>query len=75
MFFNLATVQVQELEFLILKSNRTPGEKKRKGKSPSQRRGSRRARAPGRWILEPADFEFLAIESAGLDGAAVVVGH
>ena len=27
------------------------------------------------WILEPADFEFLAIERAGLDGAAVVVRH
>ena len=27
------------------------------------------------WILEPADFKFLAIERAGLDGAAVVVRH
>jgi len=32
MFFNLATVQVQELEFLILKSNRTPGGEKKKRK-------------------------------------------
>src|SRR5262249_2534261 len=26
-------------------------------------------------ILEPADFKFLPVERAGLDGAAVVVGH
>ena len=26
-------------------------------------------------ILEPADFEFLTVERAGLDGAAVVVRH
>jgi hypothetical protein len=25
------------------------------------------------WILEPADFKFLAIERAGLNGASVVV--
>src|SRR5262245_62435922 len=27
------------------------------------------------WILEPADFKFLAVERAGLNGAAVVVWH
>src|SRR5262245_33962238 len=27
------------------------------------------------WILKPADFKFLAIEDAGLNGAAVVVWH
>ena len=27
------------------------------------------------WILEPADFQLLAIERARLDGAAVVVRH
>src|SRR6516164_9793826 len=27
------------------------------------------------WILEPADFKFLAVERAGLDGAAVVIRH
>jgi hypothetical protein len=27
------------------------------------------------WILEPADFKFLAIERAGFDGATVVVWH
>src|SRR5262249_34468510 len=27
------------------------------------------------WILQPADFEFLPIERAGLDRGAIVVGH
>src|SRR5262249_37428435 len=27
------------------------------------------------WIFEPADFKFLPIERAGLDGAAVVIRH
>jgi hypothetical protein len=27
------------------------------------------------WILEPANFKFLAVERAGLNGTAVVVWH